>query len=54
MDAKLKVQTLAPRRQLPSDWFELTPIAAYGTEGRTAMEAPARAALLVDDGEVGR
>jgi hypothetical protein len=54
MDAKLKVQTRAPRRELPSDWFELAPIAAYGTEGRTAMEAPARAALLVDDGEVGR
>lgn len=33
MDARLKVQTLAPRRELPSGWFELALIAAYGAEG---------------------
>ncbi|HEY0989932.1 MAG TPA: hypothetical protein VGD80_22840, partial [Kofleriaceae bacterium] len=44
-DAKLAFQTLALRRALPSDWFELSPLvapvtASYGSELHTAMELP--------------
>jgi ATP-dependent Clp protease ATP-binding subunit ClpC len=44
-DAKLAFGTLALRRALPSEWFELAPvvapaIASYGSELHTAMELP--------------
>jgi hypothetical protein len=42
-DGKLTFQTLALRRALPSDWFELAPVVAspltsYGSKGQTQAE----------------
>jgi ATP-dependent Clp protease ATP-binding subunit ClpC len=51
---KLAFATLALRRALPSDWFELAPVAApaivsYGSEGQTAMELPLALSELADE-----
>jgi ATP-dependent Clp protease ATP-binding subunit ClpC len=53
-DAKLRFQTLALRRALPSDWFELAPIAApaiaaYGSEDHTALELQLALSELSDE-----
>ena len=53
-DAKLTFQTLALRREMSSDCFELAPlvapsIAAYGSEGQTAMELGLALSELPDE-----
>jgi ATP-dependent Clp protease ATP-binding subunit ClpC len=53
-DARLAFQTLALRRALPSDWFELAPvvapsIASYGSEAQTAMELQLALSELADE-----
>ncbi|HSR96930.1 MAG TPA: AAA family ATPase, partial [Kofleriaceae bacterium] len=53
-DDKLAFMTLALRRALPSEWFELSPVAApaiasYGSEGQTAMELPLALSELADE-----